>query len=287
MSTPPMMRRRPGTSSYRGRTPGNAPSVEVTLRICRGRPAAKAWLHSVCHCQVRNTVGSREPPTRSFHPASSSEARPDSTSTFIGAAMGSEVSGIARAARIHQAALVATSVALAHGLVHRGIEVFAQILPHLVAPLPDDLGHAAGIVLVEIAIAGWIGDGIEAGVFGLHGGETGHQAGQLGAAAPRTSRAFGRGEGADEQAEAPLTALALVLVDRHPALPRPVWMRHSITQIPGLQDRRRTLRRRARHSCSTAARSAVSSPSSSLISSPLMAGASPTLLLSLKYTLRG
>src|ERR1700730_8472206 len=172
-----------------------------------GRPPRKAPAQEVCHCQVRKTEGRRAWSRRPFQRASSRPSKPGSTSTFIVAP------GFGRAG-LATGSLVA-GPALLHGLVHGGVEVRPKIFAHLVTHALDVLGDAARVVLVEVTVVGGIGGGFHPIIFGLEGGEAGHEAGQLCTAAARTSGRGLLGHGTHEQAHPAVAALTLVLVDGH------------------------------------------------------------------------
>src|SRR5262247_4951146 len=192
--------------------PASAPASSETVRSWRGRPPRKARLQAVCHCQVRKSGGCCARSSSAFQRGSSRASKPARGSIFIGPS-GIGPSGIRVAcltARIPQ-----VSAILPGGLVHGGLEIVAEVLPHLLSHALDEARNAGRVVLVEVSELGGVGGGFESGVFRLGGGEPGHEAGELCAATARTSRGAGRRQGAHEQTDASMAALAVVFVDRH------------------------------------------------------------------------
>src|SRR5215469_3608377 len=197
--------------------PASAPASSETVRSWRGRPPRKARVQAVCHCQVRKSEGCCARSSSAFQRDSSRPSKPARGSTFIGLS-GIGPSGIGPSG-IRVACLTAripqVSAILPGGLVHGGLEIVAEVLPHLLSHALDEARNAGRVVLVEVSELGGVGGGFESGVFRLGGGEPGHEAGELSAAAARTSRVAGRREGPHEQTDASMAALAVVLVDGH------------------------------------------------------------------------
>src|SRR5215470_14165334 len=187
--------------------PASAPASSETVRSWRGRPPRKARLQAVCHCQVRKSEGCCARSSSAFQRGSSRASKPARGSTFIG------TSGI-RVTRL-AAEIPQVPAILPGGLVHGSLEIVAEVLPHLLSHALDEARNAGRVVLVEVSELGGVGGGFESGVFRLGGGEPGHEAGELSAAAARTSRVAGRREGPHEQTDASMAALAVVLVDGH------------------------------------------------------------------------
>src|SRR5215831_19393078 len=212
--------------------PASAPASSETGRSWRGRPPRKARVQAVCHCQVRKSEGCCARSSSAFQRDSSRASKPARGSTFIGpSGIGPSGIGVARlAAEIPQAPAI-----LPGSLVHGGLEIVAEVLPHLLSHALDEARNAGRVVLVEVSELGGVGGGFESGVFRLGGGEPGHEAGELSAATARTSRVAGRREGPHEQTDASMAALAVVLVDGHarssgfPALEMP----HPSTRLQG------------------------------------------------------
>src|SRR5215470_10146814 len=207
--------------------PASAPASSETVRSWRGRPLRKARLQAVCHCQVRKSEGCCARSSSAFQRGSSRASKPARGSTFIG------TSGI-RVTRL-AAEIPQVPAILPGGLVHGGLEIVAEVLPHLLSHALDEARDAGGVVLVEVSQLGGVGGGFESGVFGFGGGEPRHEAKELCAATARTSLVTGGREGAHEQTHPPMAALAVVLVDGHarssrfPALEMP----HPSTRLQG------------------------------------------------------
>ena len=182
-----------------------------TARICSGRSGAKARAHSVCHVQVRKTDGAAERSSRPFQDASSRPVRAGRTSTFIGTC---RVGHASLAIAVHPSpppspspSAMASSIAASRSSP-RSSPISSPMRFIMRATL-------RGVVLVEVSELGGVGQGVEAGVFGLDGGEAGHEAVQLGAIAARTSGGLLARQGAHQDAHPATTSPTVILVDRH------------------------------------------------------------------------
>src|SRR5690349_16996803 len=142
--------------------PASAPASSETWRSCRGRPARKARIHAVCHCQARKSEGCRARSSSPFQRDSSRASKPASASTFIGPSGIREAS--LAAPEVSQALAVLPRV-----LVHGRLQVVAEVLPHLLPHALDEARDAGGVVFVEVSELGGVGGGFESGVFGLGG----------------------------------------------------------------------------------------------------------------------
>src|SRR5262245_21672710 len=119
---------------------------------------------------------------------------------------------------------------LTHGLVHGAFEVVAQVLAELPSHLLHEAAHAGRIVLVEVAEAARVAQGLQPLVLRLDAREARHDARQRRAAALRTGGRGGCRGAQDEETHPPSTAMAVVLVDRHGGTDLTMWAR--IARVP-------------------------------------------------------
>src|SRR2546428_634335 len=126
-------------------------------------------------------------------------------------------------------------LALAERLVHRRLEVVAEVVAEFPAHLLHEPGRARGVVLVEIAEVRRVRERFQARLLRFHGGEARHHAAQAGSVTARAGRRRGRGGTKDEQADPVPTVMTLVLVNRHAATnlstrcerPAGAWAHHT------------------------------------------------------------
>src|SRR5262245_11487474 len=164
--------RRPGAISMSGSSATTWPMPSVTRRTSRRRPSPNARTHSDCQVQARNGERSREAPCRASQAEAPTASRLSWISIFTGSQFrcASGVCGFGGAGA--PVPLAVRGLALGHGLVHRGLEVLAQVVAKLLSHLLHQAGDAGGIVLVEITERGGIGERLEPGVLALDCHET-------------------------------------------------------------------------------------------------------------------
>src|SRR5262245_25798410 len=114
---------------------------------------------------------------------------------------------------------------LTHGLVHGALEVVAQVLAELLSHLLHEAPHAGRIVLVEVAEAARVAQGLQPLVLRLDTREARHHARQGRAAALWTRGRGCRGGAQDEETHPPSTVMAVVLVNRHGGTDLTMWAR--------------------------------------------------------------